>query len=395
MAPSPGNASVHLKPRVNEPHPWFGRDVVEDASPKPRNGEIVEVKNARGKWVGRGFYNGHARIRVRVLTRDPQENIDAAFFYRRIAAAVGWRNQLGLLSSTHSVSDACRLVHSEGDDLSGLIVDRYRNILVVQFVSAGMFQRRQEIVAALRESLKFLSPEPFEFYLFADKRVQKQESFDCPETAGYEIVITENKIRYHVTIGSKHKTGFFVDQRENRKKFASLSAGKQVLDLCCHTGGFSLASAAAGAETVTGVDLDDDSIETAQKNAVINNLDPSSINFVASDLFKWPTSQRYDLVVLDPAKQTRSEEGTPEALRRYFDMNCRAMSLLNPGGTLLTCSCSGRISEKEFINAVREAAFATKKTLQVFDVTGAAPDHPFLLHVPESRYLKAVWARLV
>jgi 23S rRNA (cytosine1962-C5)-methyltransferase len=228
--------------------------------------------------------------------------------------------------------------------------------------------------------------------------VQKQESFDChavePPPPG---VITEHGLRFRVAPGSKHKTGFFVDQRDNRKLLASFCNGKRVLDLCCNTGGFSVYAKALGqAEEVVGVDLDESAIELAKQNA---NLNQAKVRFVKADLFTWlrdvrPAGQPFDVVVLDPAKQTRDREEIDYALKRYFDMNKLALQAVAPGGIFLTCSCTGLVSEEMFLETLRRAAWQVSRTLQVLQVTGAGADHPFLVHVPEGRYLKAVFCRV-
>jgi 23S rRNA (cytosine1962-C5)-methyltransferase len=269
-------------------------------------------------------------------------------------------------------------------------VDRFASTLVLEFFAAGMFRFRQVIQDALAVHYP-----GGQFYWFAEEHVQKQESFDCrsPEPPA-PFVITEHGLRFRVAPGSKHKTGFFLDQRDNRKLLASFCAGKKVLDLCCNTGGFAVyAKALGGAEEVTGVDLDEQALELAKNNA---NLNQARIRFVQADLFTWlrdilPSGQRFDVVVLDPAKQTRDREEIGFALKRYLDMNRLALQALAPGGIFLTCSCTGLVGEADFLETLRRAAWQAGRTVQVIKIAGAGPDHPFLLHVPEGRYLKAVF----
>ncbi len=197
--------------------------------------------------------------------------------------------------------------------------------------------------------------------------------------------------------GSKHKTGFFADQRDNRKLFASLCQGKRVLDLCCNSGGFAVyAKAMGGAEEVVGVDLDEAVIALAQKNA---NLNQARVRFVQADLFPWlretmPSGERYDVVMLDPAKQTRSKEEVPLALKKYLDMNRLALLSVAPGGVFVTCSCTGLVPEETFLDTIRRAAFQAGRAVQIFHLSGAGPDHPFMSHAIEGRYLKVVWCRV-
>jgi 23S rRNA (cytosine1962-C5)-methyltransferase len=340
--------------------------------------------------VGRGFYNGHSRIALRVLTTDPAEMIDAAFFARRLDRCIALRRAWLRLDA---VTDAYRLVHSEGDSLSGLVVDRFGSTLVLEFFSAGMYRFR----AVLQEVLASHYPDS-NFYWFAEEHIQKQESFDCrsPE-APAAGVITEHGVRFRVAPGSKHKTGFFLDQRDNRQTLAGFCAGKRVLDLCCNTGGFAVYAKTMGeAQEVTGVDLDEEALGLARQNA---NLNQARIRFVQADLFSWlrdilPSGQRFDVVILDPSKQTRDREALDFALKRYLDMNRLALQAVASDGLLLTCSCTGLVSEADFLETLRRAAWQAGRTLQILQISGAAPDHPFLVHVPEGRYLKAVFARV-
>jgi 23S rRNA (cytosine1962-C5)-methyltransferase len=380
---------IQLKIERRSNHPWIFQKMVDRPERLPA-GTVVDILDRAGTWVGRGFYNGHSRIALRVLTEKQDEAIDEAFLARKIANAVRLRKETLKLDA---VSDAYRLVHSEGDGLSGLVVDRFGPMLVLEFFSAGMWRLRTQI----QEILTMHFPGAT-FYAFAEEHVQKQESFDfrAPEPPA-SFIITEHGLRFRVAPGSKHKTGFFVDQRDNRKMLAEFCEGKKVLDLCCNSGGFSVYAKTLGkAEEVIGVDLDESVIPLAQKNA---NQNQARVRFVQADLFAWirdvlPTRQRFDVVVLDPAKQTRSKEEIDLALKKYLDMNRLALHMVAPGGIFLTCSCSGLISEEMFLDTVRKSAWQAGRTVQIFRLSGAAPDHPFMAHVAEGRYLKAVWCRV-
>jgi 23S rRNA (cytosine1962-C5)-methyltransferase len=391
--PAPPGAlpQVRLKIARRSSHPWIFQKMVEKPATRLPAGSVVDVVDRDNQWVGRGFYNGHSRIALRVLTADPSEAVDEAFFARRLAQAIALRRDwLGL----DAVTDACRLVHSEGDGLSGLVVDRFGPVLVLEFFAAGMFRFRQ----ALRAALEAHYPGS-RFYWFAEEHVQKQESFDCrePEAPPPEV-ITEHGLRFRVAPGSKHKTGFFLDQRDNRRALAAFCAGKRVLDLCCNTGGFAVyAKALGGADEVVGIDVDESAIALARGNA---NLNQARVRFIQADLFAWlrdviPAGQRFDVVVLDPSKQTRDREEVGSALRRYLDMNRLALQAVAPGSIFLTCSCTGLVSEEAFLDTLRRAAWQAGRTVQVLRVAGAAADHPFLVHVPEGRYLKAVFCRVL
>src|SRR5258707_707712 len=320
-APTTAIPEVRLKIARKSSHPWIFQKMVEKPATRIPGGSVVDIVDRDNQWVGRGFYNGHSRIALRVLTADASETIDEVFFARRLGQAIALRRDwLGL----DAVADAYRLVHSEGDSLSGLIVDRFASTLVLEFFAAGMYRFRPMVQDVLSRHF----PDS-RFYWFAEEHIQKQESFDCrsPE-APPSGVITEHGVRFRVAPGSKHKTGFFLDQRDNRKALADSCAGKRVLDLCCNTGGFAVyAKALGGADEVVGVDLDEQVIALAKQNA---NLNQARLRFVQADLFAWlrevlPGGTRFDVVVLDPSKQTRDREDVEHALKKYFDMNKLAL----------------------------------------------------------------------
>jgi 23S rRNA (cytosine1962-C5)-methyltransferase len=381
---------IRLKIVRRSSHPWIFQKMVEKPATRLPPGSVVDVEDRDSRWVGRGFYNGHSRIALRVLTVDRAEAVDEAFFARRIAQAIALRRTW---LSLDRVSDAYRLVHAEGDGLSGLVVDRFGPVLVLEFFAAGMYRFRDAIRDALAEHYP-----GGRFFWFAEEHVRKQESFDCrePEPPPAEV-ITENGVRFRVAPGSKHKTGFFLDQRDNRLAVAGLCAGRRVLDLCCNSGGFAVyAKALGGAEEVVGVDLDEQALTLARQNAGLNQV---RVRFVQADLFPWlrdaiAAGQRFDVVVLDPSKQTREREAVDYALKRYLDMNRLALQAVAPGGIFLSCSCTGLVTESDFLDMLRRAAWQAGRPLQVFRVAGAGGDHAFLAHVPEGRYLKAVFGRV-
>jgi 23S rRNA (cytosine1962-C5)-methyltransferase len=381
---------IRLKIVRNSSHPWIFQKMVEKPAQRAPNGCVVDIHDRDDKWVARGLYNGHSRIALRVLTIDPNEAIDDEFFGRKIDRAIALRRDRLRLDD---VADAYRLIHSEADGLSGLVVDRFGHTLVIEFFASGMYRFREVIQSRLLRHF----PDA-RYYWFAEEHVGKQESFDCrpPETPP-PGVITEHGVRFRVAPGSKHKTGFFVDQRDNRKFLAGLCADKKVLDLCCNTGGFAVYAKSLGAAAeVTGVDLDEQAIALAKQNA---NLNQAQIRFVQADLFAWlrdilPSGQRFDVVVLDPAKMTRDRDSIDLALKKYFDMNRLALHAVAPGGIFLTCSCTGLISEEMFLETLRRAAWQAQRTLQVIKIAGAGGDHPFLIHAQEGRYLKAIFCRV-
>ena len=387
--------TVRLRNAWKSTHPWIFQRLVDKPAQRPKPGTIVEVVGVDGEWIGRGFYNGHSRIALRMLDSDPAAVIDAGWFSRKIAAAVSLRRDVLKLDE---VSDAWRVFHSEGDGISGLVVDRYGDLLVLEYFSAGAFRHREWIMDALREQFPGCR-----FHGFADEHVQKQESFDFRGFASSgtaptpPALITEYGVKFRADPAGAHKTGFFADQRENRQWLSQHVAGKRVLDLCCNTGGFAVYAAVRGAEEVVGVDIDADVIEIAKGNARLNGVRP---RFVQADIFPWlrdasNAGEQFDVVILDPAKMTRDREQVIPALKKYLDMNKLALGVVKPGGLFATFSCTGLVSEEQFLDMLRRAAFYSNRTVQVLKVAGAGPDHPFLAQVQESRYLKAVFCRVL
>jgi 23S rRNA (cytosine1962-C5)-methyltransferase len=383
---------VKMKTPKKFSHPWVFQKMVERGTgdARPKNGSVVDLVNPDGQWVGRGLYNGHSRIAVRILTENDIEEINEDFFIDRFRRALQLRRDILKLED---VTNAYRLVHSEADGLSGLVIDRFGDLLVIEYFSSGMYRLHKVIESALRRFFPSAT-----IYFFAEEHVQKQESIDIRSPKVPEpTVIEEHGLKFQVAPGSKHKTGFFCDQRDNRKLLAELNRGGRVLDICCNSGGFAVyAKALGGASEVTGLDLDEEVIELAKKNGAMNN---AQIKFVHADLFPWTREaasrkQTWDTVILDPAKQTRSKEDVSNALKKYCDMNRQALSVVKSGGLFVTFSCTGLVSEDEFLESIRRGAFQAQRQVQIFKITGAAGDHPHLVNVPESRYLKAVWAKV-
>jgi len=382
--------TIRLKNAWRSSHPWIFQKLVEKPAQRPKPGSIVDVVGIDGEWIGRGFYNGHSRIAIRILETDPDSAVDAAWFARKIAEAVSLRRDVLKLDV---VSDAWRVVHAEGDGLSGLVVDRYADLIVVEFFSAGMFRHREWIYDALKQQFPGAR-----FYSFAEEHVQKQESFDFRGTEPpAPSIISEYGVKFRADPAGAHKTGFFADQRENREWLSHQVAGKRVLDLCCNTGGFAVYAKVRGADEVVGVDIDEDVISIAKGNAKLNDV---RLKLVQADIFPWlrdagNAKDLYDVVILDPAKMTRDREQVIPALKKYLDMNKLALGVVKPGGLFATFSCTGLVSEEQFLDMLRRAAFYANRTIQILKVSGAGADHPFMAHVQESRYLKAVFCRVL
>lgn len=388
--PAPSDLPViQLTSDRNPGHPWVWSAQVRKPAQKLPPGSVVAVHDANGRFVGHGLWNGHARIALRLLNHDPAAPIDAAWIAARIADAVALRRDL--LGLDH-VSDAWRVVHSEGDGLSGLIVDRYADTLVIEYFSAGMWRLREPIHAALLAQFPGA-----QLYWFAESHVQKQESFDCRSPAVPDAVeVHEHGLRFHAAPGSGHKTGFFADQRDNRARFAELARGRRVLDLCCNAGGFAVHAMAGGAREAVGVDLDAGILDLARANAAANDV---AVRFEQADVFDWVRAavtrgERYDAVVLDPPKLTRDRSKVTGALKKYFAMNRTVLDAVAPGGILLTCSCTGLAGQAEFLEMLRRVSLNAGRDIQVLHVGGAGADHPFHADVAEGRYLKAVFCRV-
>lgn len=355
-------------------------------------GDWVRVEDGEGKTVGHGFFNPRSKIAVRVLAgpsaaaSEPDPVIEAL-----LRRAVSLRKEaLGLERET----DAFRLVNSEGDGLSGLVADRYADAIVLELFSIWPLSRLDAIDRTLGE----LFPGA-RVFLRADERIEAIEGFSVPPArrAAGKVRIREQGLSLEVDL-SAHKTGAFLDQRENRLAAAALAAGRRVLDGCCYAGGFALRAALAGAAEVTGVDLDEKALETAERNARLNKLD-RKVKWAHSDLFPYLRDAKrhgktYDLLILDPPKLVAGPDVLAEGLRKYADLNRVAMEVIAPGGILVSCSCSGAVSDEAFLRMLGEAAKGAGRTLTVFRFAHAAPDHPFRLDCLESRYLKAAFARM-
>ena len=381
--------TITLKTERTPGHPWVWSAQVHKPSQPIRPGSVVEVVDAKQRFVGRGFWNSHARIALRLLSKDPDTHINDDWITRQIQNAVQRRRTLLQLDQ---ITNAWRVVHSEGDGLGGLIVDRYADVLVIEYFAAGMWRFRDAIHTSLNQAFPGAK-----LYWFAQKHVQKQESFDCRSTmAPSPVQIQEHGQLFHAVPGCGHKTGFFADQRDNRQRFAKLAYRRNVLDLCCNSGGFAIHAMAAGAHQAHGVDLDSGILEIASDNARVNQL---KVHFEQADIFDWlraakAKGARYDAIVLDPARLTRDRHQVPAALKKYFAMNRLVLDVMPPGGLLLTCSCSGLVSQDQFIDMLRRVAANAARRIRILEIHGASADHPVSVDVPENRYLKAVYCQV-
>jgi 23S rRNA (cytosine1962-C5)-methyltransferase len=393
-APTPSGRRtpwVQLKTYTN--HPTVYPAMVRGASPGAKGGDLVTVYDKEGREFAAGLWNPKARVPLRVVHHGP-EGFTEADFLRLLDHAVDLRlNTLGFGSSNDT--DAYRVIHSDGDALSGLIVDRFADVLSVSVHSLGVFQRLPVWIPHLHSRLGTKR-----VVVEVDENIARIEGISVRRFPGdtvRSVKIREHGIRYEVDFAQGHKTGFFCDQRENRRRFARLTGGKRVLELCSYTGGFSLcARILGGASDVIGVDLDEHAVEQAKRNA---NLNQARVNFVHCDAFTWArqmqkNGERWDVVLLDPPKLVFDREDPDGGYRKYEDLNIIGLSLVRPGGIFVTCSCSGMVDEERFERVVIKAAHRQGKRLQFLETTGAGPDHPVMSNCPESRYLKVFWTRV-
>jgi len=366
--------------------------MVKEASPGARPGDCVAVYDRHGELFGRGLYNPKSAITLRMLTFDATP-IDESFWRTALGRAASLRRDVLRLDD---VTDAYRLVHAEGDELSGLVVDRYGDTLSVSLYSHGMWRALDALLPGLHEAAGTKH-----HVVKVDERVQQQEGFAATgirsDGAPTEVSVTEHGVRFKVRFDFGHKTGFFCDQRDNRRRLAKMASGAEVLDLCCNSGGFGVYAMSIGnAKSATCVDLDEDAVALARKNANLNQL---RVDTVQADAFAYmrqmqANGRSYGVVVLDPPKLVFGRSDAGEGRNKYADLNRLAASLVAPGGILLTCSCSGALARDDFLSIVTGAVRHAGRHGQVLEVTGAAPDHPVSPRCPESAYLKAAWLRL-
>lgn len=377
--------------RVQEGHPWVFSGALAEMPGNIPPGSVVDVVDANAEFVARGYYNPASGIPVRVLTRDMGEAVDAAFFVRRIQRAYEMRRAL----IDARVTNAYRIIHGESDFLPGLIVDRYADFVVVQFHTLGMAQQQEAVIAALEQVVK-----PTGIYERSDVGTRIPEGlgdFPVGVRSGEEppewIEIMENRIGFFVDIREGQKTGFFLDQRENRWLVQQLARGKEVLNCFSYSGGFSVYAAQGKAERVTSVDVSDKAIALARRNLELNRFDPDEHPCVEANVFDFLKACRdekrmYDLVIVDPPAFVKSQSALKNATRAYISLNRKAMEVLRPGGILVSASCSTQVDYEAFCTILRHAATGAGRDLQLFKSHLQAVDHPFSTAFPEGRYLK-------
>ena len=375
-------------------HPAIYPNMVGATSDDAAAGDLVNVYNKEGNLFGAGFLNPKARVPLRVIHHG-SEPFTEADLDARLLQAIRLRRDVLKLDKT---TEAYRVIHSDADGISGLIVDRYAQTLSILVTTLGVWRRIRRWLPLLHKELgtsnHVIQTDP-DISLIENMRISEVPEVDDP---GPRVVrVRENDVRYLVNFEDGHKTGFFCDQRDNRLRFGQMAHGR-VLDLCTYTGGFALsAKIIGGCEDVTGVDLDEKAITQAKQNA---NLNQTKINWTQGDAFGWSrqmikNGELWDTVVLDPPKLIHHRDSQEEGIFKYRDLNGLAIQLVKRGGLFVTCSCSGLISPADFEELVVGVAHRHGRKLQILDHTGPGMDHPVMSNCPESRYLKVVWAVVV
>lgn len=372
--------------RIIEGHPWVYDNEIDKVHGNYENGDIVDIYNWKDNFIGRGYINNNSKIRVRILTRK-QEEINKEFFRNKIKDAWEYRKRMIDTSS-------CRVVFGEADFIPGLIVDKFGEYLSIQTLSLGIEKYKDMIVEVLDE---LLSPKG----IYERNDVQIRELEGLEQKKGFlrgsfdtKVEIMENEIKMLVDIENGQKTGYFLDQRENRAALKPLVSGARVLDTFTHTGGFALHAAYYGAKEVTAVDISDHAVEYVNTNAALNDLQ-GKVQVVLANVFDilkeyQQNGEKFDVVILDPPAFCKSKSALQGAYRGYKEINLRAMKIINPGGFLVSCSCSHYMYPEIFQKMLLEAAKDAKKTLRIIESRVQAKDHPIISGYNESLYLKCV-----
>ena len=393
-------ATVVLKPKRARPffgrHPWVLDSAVAKVEGQPADGDVVDLATHDGHFVARGLWNSQSRMRVRLYAFDASTKLDAELWHARLASALALRKTLGL----DERAGATRLVNSEGDDLSGLIVDRYGEYLAVQVTALAMAVRLDTLCDAL-ESL--VAPRGI-LLRGAERGLAKLEGLALVDRVVRgaapvgPIFVHEHGLKFGVDLAEGQKTGYYLDQRDNRQAAARYARGRRVLDMFCYSGGFAVAGAVSGgARSVLAVDTSAKAAALARANAELNGA--ANVTVEAVDAFEKldalaAAGERFGMVILDPPKFARSRSTVDDALRAYHRINRVAVGLLEPGGILVTCSCSGSVSRDDFLQMLSGVAQRSARPIQVLESRGAAADHPVSASCLEGEYLTCVIARV-
>lgn len=378
--------------RVENGHPWIFANEVDTAKTYKSQetadltaGTIVDVYNGFDKFIGRGFYNRNSQIIVRILTRNPSEKIDNQWFFKKINTCWQYRKKIGY-------TENCRLVFGEADGLPALIIDKFNDYFVLQTLAYGMDIWKEAIVEALQQ-------------IFAPKGIYERNDVPVRELEGMEqkkgflttpfdtnIIIQENGLQFHVDIETGQKTGYFLDQQDNRRAIQHIVKGAEVLEAFCYTGTFSIHAAHYGAKKVLGIDISESAVLQAKRNAELNNLQ-HICQFEAMNAFdvlkQWAKDgHQYDVVMLDPPALTKSRDKIQKAITGYKEINLRGMKLVRPGGFLVTASCTNLVSPKMFLETIAMAAKDAKRNIRQVTYQTQASDHPIVWGLENTEYLK-------
>ncbi|MGL5678244.1 MAG: 23S rRNA (cytosine(1962)-C(5))-methyltransferase RlmI [Plesiomonas shigelloides] len=378
-------------------HPWIFSGAIERVEGKPLSGETLDVFDKGGNWLARAAWSADSQIRGRVWTFDRDEQIDQDFFVRRLQQAQQWRNVVAARDDLTGY----RLIAGESDGLPGITIDRYDNFLVLQLLSSGAEFQRLNLMNALRECY----PE-CNIYERSDVAVRKKEGLKQVtgllhgEEPPKLLPIRENGVQILVDIKEGHKTGFYLDQRESRLAASRYVNGKKVLNCFCYTGAFGLFALKGNCKQLVNVDVSQPALDIARQNAELNGFDMSRAEFVRADVFKLlreyrEQGEKFDVIIMDPPKFIENKGQLAGGCRGYKDINMLAMQLLNPGGTLLTYSCSGLMESGLFQKILADAALDAKREVQFVEQFTQAADHPVLSTYPEGLYLKGFACRVI
>lgn len=369
---------------------WIFDNEIDTITGRFKNGEVVTVHDFDGYPMGKGFINQNSKIRIRMMTRKPDQEIDEAFLKMRVKNAWEYRK-------TTVDTSSCRIIFGEADFLPGLVIDKYEDVLVVECLALGMEQFKEIIVNFLKEILAEDGIKIRGVYERSDANERTKEGLSkvkgfIGDAFDTNVEIVENSVHYMVDVANGQKTGFFLDQKYNRLAMQRICKGKKVLDCFTHMGTFALNAGIAGAADVTGLDISEYAVSQAEANARLNHLE-NTVHFrqanVLDELPKLAQAgEKYDVVILDPPAFTKSREATKNAIKGYREINMKGLKLVKDGGYLATCSCSHFMTQDLLAKTVKEAAKATHKRLRQVEFRTQAPDHPILWAAEESYYLK-------
>ena len=388
--------SERAEKEIKNGFPWaYDTEVTADVP--PRDGAVCLAYTKKGKYLATGFFNSASKLRFRVISRNANDTVDAGFWKRRAEWAVDYR--MRVMGEDFS---CCRLIFGDADGFPGLTVDRYEDVLSAEVNCLGMDLQKETVISALLDVLSERGVTVSSVMERSEGRNRELEGMDGSvgymDLPGYglsqkrNVIITENGIKYLVDVEEGQKTGYFLDQKYNRAAAARLAEGMNVLDCCTHTGGFALNCAAAGAQSVLGIDISQTAVDKSRENAALNGL--SNVTFEKHDVFEFlreavaSGDRRWNMIILDPPAFTKSRSTVKNASDGYEQINTMAMRLLPRGGYLVTCSCSRFMTQQLFSEAIERSAYKARVSLRTVEKRGASPDHPVLAGAPDTEYLK-------